>query len=152
MASVVENKVWSQGRSGLAFALISALSFGLSGALARPFLESGWSSGTIVTIRIGVGGPRAGPSGVARHCTVGGRCCANTHSRSGLYGLFGVVIAQFCFFSAIQTIPVASAMLIEHTAPVVVLLWLWATPSTTECAVVRRCHVVARSVCSAFWK
>mgnify|MGYP002146680590 FL=1 len=99
MASVVENKVWSQGRSGLAFALISALSFGLSGALARPLLESGWSSGTIVTIRIGVGGLALVP--VALRDMHGRWSLLRKHALTiGLYGLFGVVIAQFCFFSA----------------------------------------------------
>lgn len=125
MASVVENKVWSQDRSGLIFALISALSFGLSGALARPLLDSGWSSGTIVTIRIGVGGLALVPA--ALRDMHGRWWLLRKHARTiGLYGLFGVVIAQFCFFSAIRTIPVATGMLIEHTAPVVVLLWLWA--------------------------
>ncbi|HMS76723.1 DMT family transporter [Gordonia sp. (in: high G+C Gram-positive bacteria)] len=144
MASVVENKVWSQGRSGLAFALISALSFGLSGALARPLLESGWSSGTIVTIRIGVGGLALVP--VALRDMHGRWSLLRKHALTiGLYGLFGVVIAQFCFFSAIQTIPVASAMLIEHTAPVVVLLWLWAAhrqrPSALLCVGVMLCAI-----------
>ena len=124
MASVVRRKAWSQGREGLAFALISALSFGLSGALARPLLDSGWSSGTIVTIRIGVGGLALVP--LALHDMRGRWSLLRRYAATiGLYGLFGVVIAQFCFFSAIQTIPVATGMLIEHTAPVVVLLWLW---------------------------
>ena len=43
----------SRAASGLAFALVSAVTFGLSGALARPLLESGWSAGAVVLVRVG---------------------------------------------------------------------------------------------------
>ena len=39
---------------GLALAVVSAASFGLSGALARGLLESGWTSGAIVLARMGI--------------------------------------------------------------------------------------------------
>ncbi len=44
--------------SGLGFALISAVTFGLSGALARGLLDTGWSPGAVVT-----GADRAGGRG-----------------------------------------------------------------------------------------
>ena len=43
----------SRTASGLAFALVSAVTFGLSGALARPLLESGWSAGAVDLVRVG---------------------------------------------------------------------------------------------------
>jgi drug/metabolite transporter (DMT)-like permease len=41
------------------------------------------------------------------------------------YGTFAVAGAQFCFFSAVQYMQVGPALLIEFTAPVAVVLWLW---------------------------
>ncbi len=40
---------------GLAFALASALSFGLSGSLARGLLDAGWSAGAVVLARLAIG-------------------------------------------------------------------------------------------------
>ena len=45
--------------AGLVFALVSAVSFGLSGALARGLLDAGWSAGAAVTVRIGIAAARA---------------------------------------------------------------------------------------------
>src|SRR3954465_11143916 len=50
--------------SGLGFALVSALSFGLAGPLARGLLESGWSPGAIVVVRVGVAALVVLPLGV----------------------------------------------------------------------------------------
>src|SRR5438132_837494 len=38
--------------SGLGFAVASAMSFGLSGTLARGLLDTGWSAGAAVTLRV----------------------------------------------------------------------------------------------------
>ena len=43
----------SHRTSGLVFAVLSALLFSTSGILAKPLLESGWSSGAAVLVRIG---------------------------------------------------------------------------------------------------
>lgn len=117
-------------RSGLLFALVSAVSFGLSGALAAPLMAAGWSPGAVVGIRIGVGGVALIPfavrdlggwSGVRRLPGV-----LREHGRIiVLYGLLAITAAQFCYFSAIQTMDVGPALLIEYTAPVVVVCWMW---------------------------
>src|ERR1700709_1671817 len=44
----------SQLVSGLAFAIVSAASFGMSGALARGLLDTGWSAGAAVLVRLGL--------------------------------------------------------------------------------------------------
>ena len=115
----------SRTASGLAFALVSAVTFGLSGALARPLLESGWSAGAVDA------GPgrRRRPAGrpvrrgrPAR--TVGGLLRRN----AGLvvtYGVLAVAGAQFCYFSAVSHMQVGPALLIEYTAPAAVVVWLW---------------------------
>jgi drug/metabolite transporter (DMT)-like permease len=110
--------------SGLGFALASALSFGLSGALARGLLDTGWSPGTVTLIRIGLAALLVAPFGLA---ALRGRWHLLGRSAGTIlgYGTFAVAGAQFCFFSAVQYMQVAPALLIEFTAPVAVVLWLW---------------------------
>lgn len=111
-------------RVGLAFALVSAVSFGLSGALARPLLESGWSAGAVVLIRIGVAAVVVLPFGVV---SLRGRWSL-LRRNAGLvvtYGVLAVAGAQFCYFSAVGYMQVGPALLIEYTAPAAVVVWLW---------------------------
>jgi drug/metabolite transporter (DMT)-like permease len=110
--------------SGLGFALASALSFGLSGALARGLLDTGWSPGAVTMIRIGLAAVLVAPFGLA---ALRGRWHLLGRSAGTIlgYGTFGVAGAQFCYFSAVQYMQVAPALLIEFTAPVAVVVWLW---------------------------
>lgn len=110
--------------SGLAFALVSALTFGLSGALARPLLDAGWSSGAVVLVRVGLAAALVVPFGLA---ALRGRWHLLRRS-AGLvlmYGLLAVAGAQFFFFSAIQYMQVGPALMIEYAAPAVVVVWMW---------------------------
>ena len=50
--------------TGVVLALVSAVAFGLSGALARPLLDAGWSAGAVVLVRIGLGALVVVPFGV----------------------------------------------------------------------------------------
>lgn len=111
-------------RAGLVLALVSATSFGLSGALARPLLESGWSAGAVVLVRIGLAAAVVGPFGLLALRGQGGLLRRN----AGLiltYGVLAVAGAQFCYFSAVGHIQVGPALLIEYTAPAAVVVWLW---------------------------
>ena len=42
------------------------------------------------------------------------------------YGVIAVAGCQLAYFSAVDRLPVAVALLIEYTAPVAVIAWLWA--------------------------
>jgi drug/metabolite transporter (DMT)-like permease len=110
--------------SGLGFALLSAAAFGLSGALARPLLDAGWSAGATVLVRIAVGALIVVPFGI--HALRGrwGLVRRNL-GLIGLYGALAVAAPQFAYFSAIQYMEVGSALLIEFTAPAAVVVWLW---------------------------
>jgi drug/metabolite transporter (DMT)-like permease len=110
--------------SGLGFALASALSFGLSGALARGLLDTGWSAGAVTLIRIGLAAVLVAPFGLA---ALRGRWHLLARSAGTIlgYGTFAVAGAQFCYFSAVQYMQVGPALLIEFTAPVAVVVWLW---------------------------
>lgn len=114
----------SRTRSGLAFALLSALSFGASGGLVRGLLDTGWSPGAATLARVSIAAVVVAPFGVA---ALRGRWSLLRRSAGliTLYGLLAVAGAQFCYFSAVTSMQVGPALLIEYTAPAAVVLWLW---------------------------
>ncbi len=110
--------------SGLVLALVSAFSFGLSGALARPLLDAGWSAGSVVLVRIAVGALIVVPFGI--RSLRGDWSLLTRNARLVVtYGVLAVAGAQFCYFSAVSSMQVGPALLIEYTAPAAVVVWLW---------------------------
>lgn len=110
--------------SGLLLALLSAVTFGLSGALARGLLDTGWTPGSVVLVRIGLAALVVAPFG---YVALRGRWDL-LRANVGLvltYGLLAVAGAQFCYFSAVGHMQVGPALLIEYTAPAAVVMWLW---------------------------
>lgn len=110
--------------SGLGFAVLSAASFGMSGALARELLDAGWSAGAIVLARVGLAALVVVPFGLV---ALRGRW-ALLRRNAGVvlvYGALAVAGAQFCYFSAVAHMQVGPALLIEYTAPAAVVVWLW---------------------------
>jgi len=110
--------------SGLAFALTSAITFGLSGALARPLMDAGWSAGSVVLIRVGLAALVVTPFGLRALRGQWHLIRRNAGLIAG-YGLLAVAGAQFCYFSAVGHMQVGPALLIEYTAPAAVVVWLW---------------------------
>jgi drug/metabolite transporter (DMT)-like permease len=110
--------------SGLGFAILSATSFGASGALASELLDAGWSAGAIVLVRAGIAALVVLPFGLA---ALRGRWALLSRNATVIvvYGAFAVAGAQFCYFSAVQHMQVGPALLIEYTAPAAVVVWLW---------------------------
>jgi drug/metabolite transporter (DMT)-like permease len=110
--------------SGLWFAVLSAASFGLSGSLASGLMDAGWSAGGAVVARVGVAAiVLLGPAWIA----LDGRW-ALLRSNAGTvlgYGVVAVAGAQFAYFNAVRHMDVGVALLIEYTAPVAVVGWLW---------------------------
>ncbi len=114
----------SRSASGLMFALASAASFGLSGALARGLLDAGWSAGAAVTVRIVIAATVLLVPGAL---AVRGRWHL-VRGNAGLitvYGISAVAGAQLCYFYAVTYMQVSVALLLEYIAPVAVVLWLW---------------------------
>jgi drug/metabolite transporter (DMT)-like permease len=106
-------------------ALLAAGSFGLSGALARGLLSSGWTAGAAVTARVSLAAlVLLGPALVALR----GRWGLLRRNAGVLvgYGLLAVAGCQLCYFNAVTHMEVSSALLLEYTSPVAVVLWLWA--------------------------
>lgn len=109
---------------GLGFAFASATSFGLSGSLARGLLDSGWSAGAAVTLRILIA---AAVLVVPGALALRGRwhLLRTNAALIAVYGVAAVAGAQLCYFYAVTYMQVPVALLIEYTAPVAVVCWLW---------------------------
>jgi drug/metabolite transporter (DMT)-like permease len=110
--------------AGLAFAVVSAVSFGMAGALARGLIETGWSPGAMTLVRVGLAAVALTPFGLA---ALRGRWTLLRRNLGLLaaYGAIAVAGAQFCYFSAVQHMQVGPAILIEFTAPAAVVAFLW---------------------------
>lgn len=109
---------------GLALALTSAVCFGLSGSVARGLLDSGWSAGSAVILRLMLAAAVLLPVALV---TLRGRwhLLRAAWRTVVVYGLAAMMLAQFAFFRAVEYLPVGLALLIEYTAPVAVVLWMW---------------------------
>ena len=124
-------------RLGLIFAVASAFTFGMSGPLAKSLMEAGWSPTAAVTARL-AGGALA----MALFATVVKRDWvreASQHWKTVVaYGLVPIAGAQLCYYNAVAHLSVGVALLLEYTAPVLVVGWLWAStrrrPSTLTLA------------------
>ena len=111
-------------RVGLPLALVSAVSFALSGPLARGLIDAGWSPSAVVLARISIAALVLAP--------FAGRAMRNRwvllqeNARLVLaYGLVPVALTQVAFFYAVAAMDVGPALLIEYTAPAAIVVWLW---------------------------
>lgn len=110
--------------AGLWFAVLSAASFGLSGSLAGGLMDAGWSAGGAVIVRVTLAAVvLLAPAWIA----LGGRwrmLWANAPVVVA-YGVVAVAGCQLAYFNAVRHMEVGVALLIEYTAPVAVVGWLW---------------------------
>lgn len=111
--------------SGLAFALVSAASFGASGALGRGLLDAGWTAGAATLVRVTIAAlVLAVPAAIAMRGRW--RLLRRAWGVVVAYGVFAVAGAQLFYFLAVGRLDVGVAILIEYMAPVVVVAWMWA--------------------------
>ncbi|UZN04766.1 EamA family transporter [Cellulomonas sp. S1-8] len=110
---------------GIAAGLIAALAFATSGPVVKPLLAAGWSPGAAILVRLTIGAVLlAGPALWALR----GRWAALRSDWSTVVGLglLGVAGASTMYFFAVERLPVAVALLVEYTGPLLLLLWAWA--------------------------
>lgn len=108
--------------AGIAFALVSAATFGSSGAMAKSLIETGWTSGAAVLVRL------AGAAvllSIAAFISARGRLRLRASSLRVLlaYGIIAMAGTQLAFFNAVRTLDVGVALLLEFLAPVLLLIW-----------------------------
>lgn len=125
MTATTTRAAADQFRPGLVFAIGSALAFGMSGPLAKALMEAGWSPTAAVTARL-AGGALAmvifatlmKPDWVRE---------ALAHKKTVLlYGVVPIAGAQLFYYNAVAHLSVGVALLLEYTAPILVVGWLWA--------------------------
>jgi len=113
-------------RLGLAFAVGSAFAFGMSGPFAKSLMEAGWSPTAAVTARLA-----GGALVMAIFATIVKPDWfreALQHAKTVVaYGLIPIAGAQLCYYNAIAHLSVGVALLLEYTAPILVVGWLWTT-------------------------
>lgn len=111
--------------TGLVIAVVAALTFGLSGAFAKPLLEAGWSPAAAVTVRSLVGGLVLTPFAAV---ALRGRWNALWRNRWRIVatGAIGVAATQLTYFAALERVPVGTAILLEYMAPLLLVAVAWA--------------------------
>jgi drug/metabolite transporter (DMT)-like permease len=109
---------------GIIAAVGTAAAFGTSGPFAKALLVTGWSSGAIVLLRVGIAALLlAVPAALA--------CRGRWHLlRTKLpvilvFGLVAVAGCQVAYFNAVSTLSVGVALLLEYSGTVLVVLWVW---------------------------
>lgn len=109
---------------GLVLAVVSAVSFSLSGSLASGLFATGWSTGGVLLLRVGIGALVLTPLAVR---SLRGRWHLVAASRRLVltYAVVAVLLTQGAFFCAVQRMDVGPALLTEYLAPVAVVLWMW---------------------------
>ncbi len=108
--------------SGIMIALLSAASFATSGPFAKSLLETGWTPGSVVFLRI------AGAALILAVPTVralGGRwhLLREEWHQVLAYGVGAVAVPQLAFFYAVQHLSVGVALLLEYLGLVLVVAW-----------------------------
>lgn len=110
--------------SGVVMAVVSALAFSSSGPLVKPLLEAGWSLSAALLVRMGLAGLILSPALV--RAVIRERAFLRQHGLALLmFGLIPVAGCQLLFFSAMQRMPVAIALLIQYLAPIFLVGFVW---------------------------
>lgn len=125
MSTVTDDVRTARGvKLGLPLAIGAAFAFGMSGGWARGLIDAGWTPGAAVTARIWVA---ALVLLIPTILTLRGRWHLLRRNVGIItaYGLLAVTATQMFYFQAVAVMDVGLALLIEYTAPVAVILWLW---------------------------
>ena len=115
----------SNRSAGIAAGLIAAVAFATSGPVVKPLLVAGWSPGSAILVRLSVAAVLlAGPAAWALRGRFG---VLRDEWRIVLgFGVLGVATASTMYFLAVDRLPVAVALLIEYTGPLLLVAWRWA--------------------------
>ncbi len=140
--SSITAAVATRRTSGLMLAVLSALAFSSSGPLVKPLLEGGWSLGAALLVRIATAALVLSPF-LVRAMRRERRFVRRHGTSLVMFGLMPVAGCQLFYFSAMQRMPVAVALLIQYLAPVLLVVWVWARTRRRPSAVVLVGSVVA---------
>ncbi len=115
--------------SGILLALLSAATFATSGPVAKSLLETGWTPGSVVFLRV-AGAALLLLAPALR--SLGGRWCLLRREWTQLvgYGVMAIAVPQLAFFYAVEHLSVGVALLLEYLGLILVVGW--------QCLVARR--------------
>ncbi|WP_280381655.1 EamA family transporter [Nocardia wallacei] len=119
-----DRPIGARAGAGLLIAGVSAAAFGLSGPLARGLMDAGWSAATVVAVRVLLGAVVLSPIAAYQLRGEWNLLRRNASLIAG-YGLLAVAGTQLGYFNAVAHMQVGVALLIEYTAPIAVVGWLW---------------------------
>ena len=129
-------------KRGLVIAVGASLAFGTSGAFIKPLFEAGWSPAAAVAFRTLIAAALLTPFALL---SLRGQWSVLWRGRWRILGmaLIGVAGCQLVYFMAVARIPVGTAILVEYLAPVLLVLFAWATTRRVPKPVVLIGSVVA---------
>ena len=113
-----------RGVLGLGLAVFTAATFGTSGTFADSLMETGWTPGAVVTLRIGLAALFLTiPALVALR----GRWGLLRQSLGSVlaFGLVAVGGCQLFYFNAVRHLDVGVALLLEYSGILLVVGWMW---------------------------
>ncbi|PWD50089.1 EamA family transporter [Serinibacter arcticus] len=112
---------------GLAVGLAASAAFATSGPFVKPLLEAGWSPGGAIIVRLTIGAVLlAVPTLIAlRRLPDGWRTVAANWRWIVAFGVMGVAAPSTLYFLAVERLPVAVALLVEYTGPLLLIGWSW---------------------------
>ena len=119
---------------GFVLTLASAFFFAVSGPIAKTMYAVGWTPGAVVLIRlVGAALLLLVPSLIALR---GSWAEVRSSWRTVLiYGLVSMAGVQGFYFVAVEHLTVAVALLLEMTAPMLIVFWIWARTRTRPATV-----------------
>lgn len=109
---------------GIIAGLLASVAFATSGPVIKPLMAAGWSPGSAILVRLSVGALLlAGPAAWALR---GRWHVLRDEWRSVVgFGVLGVAGAATMFYLAVDRLPVAVALLVEYTGPLLLVAWRW---------------------------
>ncbi|OZB48367.1 MAG: EamA family transporter [Cellulomonas sp. 14-74-6] len=129
MEGVVVRAAGSRG-GGVVAGLVAAAAFATSGPVAKPLLEAGWTPGGAILFRLSFGALLlVGPALWALRGRY--RLLVTERRTLLLFGLVGVAGSTSLYYLAVDRLPIAVALLVEYTAPLLLLGWAWARTRRT---------------------
>ena len=110
--------------AGVVLAVAAAASFGISGPLLKPMMSAGWSPTALVIARSAIA---AAVLLVPALLALRGRWASLWRGRRQVaaLGLIGVAASQLAFAQSVRTLPVGTAILIQYSAPVLIVAHRW---------------------------
>ncbi|HEY7008146.1 MAG TPA: EamA family transporter [Jatrophihabitantaceae bacterium] len=113
-----------RGALGLGLAVLSAATFGTSGTFADALMQTGWTPGAVVTLRISVAAVLLTVPGLLAMRGKWGLLRQSLRSVLA-FGFVAVAACQVLYFSAIRRLDIGVALLLEYSGILLVVGWMW---------------------------